>query len=88
MPPALTDTHRLLLAHAAKVTAHEGWFPEFDFNGRMKRPLETLVTRGMLERRAINRAGMVRDSWPTAWYRVPRTTGADVPLPPAMGLTS
>lgn len=64
VPPALTDTHRHLLAHAAKVTAYEGWFPEFDFNGRMKRPLDTLVTRGMLERREVNRSGMVRDSWP------------------------
>lgn len=71
---ALSHTHRLLIAHAAKVTTHEGWFCEHDFNGRMRKPLDTLAKRGALECRKVNRTGIVNDCWPTSWYRIPRAT--------------
>jgi len=62
----LSPMQQLVMDHAKNTTTDDGWFPEFDFNGRVSSSLKSLVKAGLLK--SCTRTPPGRP--PPTWYRL------------------
>ena len=73
------STASAILAHAAHAATsgerggeNEGWFPEYDFNGRMKSALDAMARDGRLESKKLPHVAPFHVNATKTWYRLPK----------------
>lgn len=62
----LSPLQQLVMDHAKATKTNDGWFPEFDFNGRVDSSLKSLVKAGLLKSSTRGLPGRP----PSTWYRL------------------